>query len=404
MKVLFITWDGPQTNYLEGLFIPIFVGLKSKGMDVEIIQFTWATDDRIEITRNKCREHSIPYTVQRIIHKPKVLGALVSVLIGIFFARKYLQSHKVNVLLTRSILPSLISIWASRRMPNINLVFDGDGLPYDERVDFSGLNPSGLVYRLMRDEESQITRVSKSVITRSAISADILHARAGANTKRSKFYVANNGRDTDQFTPMNLEHGRKVRFQLDWPEDCPMLVYAGSLGAQYCESQMIKFFKMVSEQNENTRWLILSGDAKRSEALKNSCGTLSTNVVTMQVDSERIPYYLSAADLGMALRKPSFSMKAVSPIKLGEYLLCGVPVIATGGIGDTESMLDESIGFLADTESSHSLLSAAKWFNHKVLPSRATYRSACRERGLKYFSLDATVETYEAAIQHALTE
>jgi len=402
MKVLFITWEGPQTNYLESLFIPILSGLKSKGMDVEVIQFTWENYNRIAIISRKCREKDIPYTAQRIIRKPKVIGALLSVLIGVFFTRKYIQSHKVNILLTRSILPSLIGIFASRRIPNISLVFDGDGLPYDERVDFSGLNPGSLVYRVMRDQESQIVRVSKSVITRSTISADILLARSGANTNRSKFYVVNNGRNTDQFTPMSLEHGKKIRSQLGWPEDCPILVYAGSLGAQYCESQMISFFKMVFEQNEKTRWLILSADVKRSEALKNNCGTLSTNIISMHVDSEKIPIYLSAADLGIALRKPSFSMKAVSPIKLGEYLLCGVPVIATGGIGDTENILDESIGFLANTESSNSLLLAAKWFNHEVLPNRATYRSACRNRGLKYFSLDTTVKEYEAAIQHAL--
>lgn len=29
-NILFITWDGPETQYLERLFLPIFAGLEKK--------------------------------------------------------------------------------------------------------------------------------------------------------------------------------------------------------------------------------------------------------------------------------------------------------------------------------------------------------------------------------------
>lgn len=404
MKVLFLTWDGPQVNYLEALFMPVFVGLKTKGIDVEVIQFTWAQSERIEQIAKRCAENNIPYTAHHIMRTPKKIGALPAVLTGIIRVRKYLRTKKVDVLLTRSILPSAIGMLAARAMPNVSLVFDGDGLPYDERVDFSGLNPGGFTYRLLRDWESQIVRSAKSVITRSRIAANILHARAGAGTSHSKFYVVNNGRNIEKFYPMGLEHARQIRSQLGWPQDCPMLVYAGSLGAQYCEQQMVEFFRLVSERKNETRWLILSGDLPRAEALRLKCGVLSDKVVSMRVEAESIPQYLSAADLGIALRRPSFSMRAVSPVKLGEYLLCGVPAIATIGIGDTETMLDNSVGFWVDLESSASLRSAANWFVDEVLPNSEKYGSACRERGLEFFSLDATVAGYKAAIDLAFAE
>ena len=401
MKVLFLTWDGPQVNYLEALFLPVFAGLKAKGIDIEVIQFTWAKSERTEQIAKRCAESNITYTAYHIMRTPKKIGALLAVLTGIIRVRKYLHTKKVDVLLTRSILPSAIGMLAARAMSNVSLVFDGDGLPYDERVDFSGLKPSGFIYRLLRDWESQIVRSAKSVITRSTIAADILHARAGAGTSRSKFYVVNNGRNTDKYYPMGLEHARQIRSQLGWPQDCPMLVYVGSLGAQYCEQEMVEFFRLVSERNNETRWLILSGDLQRAEQLKLKCGALCNRVAAMQVDAESIPQYLSAADLGLALRRPSYSMRAVSPVKLGEYLLCGMPAIATHGIGDTEIMLDKSVGFWVALEASDSLRSAAKWFVDEVLLNRERYRTACRERGLEFFSLDATVAGYKAAIDLA---
>ena len=34
INVLYITWDGPTATYLEGLFLPIFTGLKNYGINV----------------------------------------------------------------------------------------------------------------------------------------------------------------------------------------------------------------------------------------------------------------------------------------------------------------------------------------------------------------------------------
>ena len=48
-----------------------------------------------------------------------------------------------------------------------------------------------------------------------------------------------------------------------------------------------------------------------------------------------------------ALRRSSFSMRAVAPIKLGEYLLCGLPALASPGVGDTDAIAADA-GLLLD--------------------------------------------------------
>ena len=50
MKALFVTWDSPETSYLEGLFFPLFAAIRAHGVTVEVLQFTWgdAVDRRKE--------------------------------------------------------------------------------------------------------------------------------------------------------------------------------------------------------------------------------------------------------------------------------------------------------------------------------------------------------------------
>ena len=57
------------------------------------------------------------------------------------------------------------------------------------------------------------------------------------------------------------------------------------------------------------------------------------------VASSDVPSYLSASDAGVAFYKPALSRLATSPIKLTEYLACGLPVIINSGIGDSDALV-----------------------------------------------------------------
>lgn len=91
-------------------------------------------------------------------------------------------------------------------------------------------------------------------------------------------------------------------------------------------------------------------------------------------------------------------MQGVAPIKLGEYLLCGVPVAATAGIGDTD-MLGAEAGFLLTRMDESELQAAASWFVNTVLPRREVMRTQCNRLGVSRFSLDACIAQYHAALQ-----
>ena len=396
MNILFVTWDGPQVSYLEGLFLPIFQALKSQGINFHILQFTWGDDASIEARRIACQNAGCSYEVVKVIRKPVALGSLASAIQGSKHITRVIKQQNIDVVMPRSTLPALSSLLALRNR-NERLVFDADGLPLDERIDFSGQSSSGLVYRLLRDIEAQAVRRADIVLTRSAKAIDILTARAGAQTSSDKFHVVTNGRDTSVYTVGSTESRAATRASLGLADSIPLLVYAGSIGPQYCIDEMLKLFEMILAKNSTARLLILTGSPDLANQALQSRPELMDLVIIKSVAIKEVPTYLACADLGLAFRQPAFSMQGVAPIKLGEYLLCGLPVVATKGIGDTH-VIDEKVGYLVEAMTDIELQEVADWFIADALPARTKMREQCRYVGVKYFSLEACAESYKKAL------
>jgi glycosyltransferase involved in cell wall biosynthesis len=56
-------------------------------------------------------------------------------------------------------------------------------------------------------------------------------------------------------------------------------------------------------------------------------------------------------DFGVIYRDERIRSKVCAPIKLGEYLACGLPVLAMSEIGDTDSIiLDYNVGVIIKDE------------------------------------------------------
>lgn len=396
MNILFVTWDGPQVSYLEGLFLPIFKELNEIGYHFHVIQFTWGAREKVEQTKETCETAGCTYEMVPVIRKSVALGSLISAMMGYWPIRRAIKRYNIDVVLPRSTLPAFSSLLALRGR-DTSLIFDADGLPLDERVDFGGQSPSGFVYRLLRDIESQAIRRAEKVLTRSHKASDILLARAGAGARPEKFHVVTNGRDAGLFDPGDAASRAVTRNSLDIPLQAPLLVYAGSIGPQYCVDEMLRLYEFIFEQRPDTHLLVLTGSPEiikaEVDARKGSIG----KVTVMRVSANEVPAYLAASDLGLAFRQTSFSMQGVAPIKLGEYLLCGLPLVATRGIGDT-GVINNDVGILVEHMDEIELRMVADWFLNNVLQEREALRGLCRKVGVKHFSLEASVASYQRAL------
>ena len=396
MNVLFITWDGPQVSYLEGLFLPIFKALESADIYVHILQFTWGDQEKIESSRIACQNAGCGYESISVIRSPVALGSLLSATIGYRHIRRVIKQQKIDVVMPRSILPALSSLLALRGRKE-RLVFEADGLPIDERVEFSGLSNTSFIYRFLRDIEAQVVRRADYVLTRSLKASEILIARAGSGVDPDKFINFNNGRDSDVFSVKSDSYSKRVKNELGIPKDSELVIYVGSIGGKYLLYEMLKLFSYIKDFNKDTHFLILTGDVENVEKEISLMQIATGSITVMTVNSDKVSYYVAAADLGLSLIKPSYSMQAVSVLKIGEYLLSGVPVISTAGIGNSSETCLEA-GFVISSINDINLKQAAKWFVDEVIPNKSKYREFSRSAGLMYYSNDLTIEAYKKAI------
>lgn len=393
MRLLFVSWDGASTTYLESLFLPIFSELVKKGIQVHVIQFSWKTATQVQRISTLCEENSVKYVHRRAIRRPSVaLGSLVTILSSILFLKRYVKSQKIDTVMPRSVLPALACLYTVKRDENIKFIFDADGLPLDERVEFSGADPTNIFYRFLRDVEFLAVQKAHNVATRSKRASEILFNRAGGSVRLDKFKVVGNGRDPRLFRCYGVEDRALVRRELGVELDSPLIVYAGSLENQYCMREMLYFYSLVFQNIPSARFLILSGDHSKFQSILSEFDDVAGNIILRFVDFDQVGRYLAASDLGLAIRSQSFSMSAVSPIKIGEYLMCGLPVIASAGVGDTD-IISKEFGFVLKSNSERDLRLASRWFC-ETFASGNFDRRYISSFGVEKFSVNTTVKQY----------
>jgi hypothetical protein len=391
-NILFITWDGPQTNYMEGLFMPIFNQIQQNSNSVfHIVQFTWANSEKIANTQKIAQELQLIYTSRPIVRKPlPALGNVFTLLKGIRFLKKYIQNNNINMVMPRSTMPAIMVNQIAGL--KIKVVFDADGLPLEERVDFSSWSKTSWSYQFLKSQESKMLLNANGVLTRSNKSIAI-HLASHSKLNRNKFSVVYNGRDSQVFLPNKLKR-ENSRVQLDVSEDTVVFVYCGSLGLQYGFDEMISIFSAYSQINSNAMFLILTGSI--SFAKDRIPKELSEKCSVKSVPFEEIPNYLSTADIAFAIREPKWSMQGVAPIKLGEYLLMGIPTIASAGIGDTEELLKTIPNcYLFDHNNNNRIPDAVAAIEGLLRSNKTEIRKAA----LNYFTIEKSVESYLLAIE-----
>lgn len=392
-KILFITWDGPQTSYMEGLFLPIFNEVKKKNdVDFHVIQFTWANAEKNEKVVKIAEKFKIKYSVFKIFRKPNsILGSVFTLIKGRRFLDKYIKENSITVVMPRSTMPAVM---VNRlQSENIKILFDADGLPLEERVDFAGLSPKSKQYLWLKNEEIKLIKKSDFVITRSQKAIDI-HVKAIGEKYRDKFSVVFNGRDISFFNPSS---SGKISFRkkIGLDSDAFVFVYCGSLGPQYGWEEMIAIFENYHAKQPKSKLLILSGDPEF--ALARLPESLQNQTIIKSVPFDEVPSYLNCADVAFAIRKPTFSMQGVAPIKLGEYLLMGLPTIASKGIGDTDIILENVPHcFLFDHDNPNAI-QAATDFVSEIMNGQLT--EAIRNSALTYFSLEKSAESYSNVLK-----
>jgi glycosyltransferase involved in cell wall biosynthesis len=165
-------------------------------------------------------------------------------------------------------------------------------------------------------------------------------------------------------------------------------VYSGSLGGRYRLCDLAAFVAAAASEAPGTTLTILSwAPAAEVQNAMRRAGVADSVWTLRSVDHAHMPHELATHDAGLHFTAAEAGGAGGSPTKIGEYWACGLPVVATTGIGDLDEIIRaEHVGALVHGQSARAFHNAASalrdLLRDRMLPLR------CRHTAEKYYSLE----------------
>ena len=105
---------------------------------------------------------------------------------------------------------------------------------------------------------------------------------------------------------------------------------------------LTSFLRATFGQFADTRLLMLTDQPDQMRARLAADGIPPSRATVLRVPHGEVWGYLCAADCGCILKAPGRLNRTWQPVKLGEYLGCGLPVIVSRGVGRVDGLIQRS--------------------------------------------------------------
>ncbi|MDB3893901.1 glycosyltransferase [Candidatus Thioglobus sp.] len=140
----------------------------------------------------------------------------------------------------------------------------------------------------------------------------------------------------------NWESSRQeVRDDLDISSTTIVFGYLGGLGTYQMVEEMLDFFHAYYKINKDSLLLmVVVGDVSQLMDMIENKKMCKVVKIYRDIPHKHVGNYLCATDFGLLFRKNDPVNYYASPTKFGEYLSCGVSIIASLNIGDLEGHIN----------------------------------------------------------------
>jgi|TARA_B100001964_G_C14256382_1_gene612667 hypothetical protein len=180
----------------------------------------------------------------------------------------------------------------------------------------------------------------------------------------------------------------RVRMRLG-VEKNKILLYLGKFGGLYYESEIAKFCRILLEHDSRYFFLIVTpNDHLKINKMFFTAGLKKTEFTVTEAFSEaEVIEYISASDIGLSAIPPSPSQKYRSPVKVAEYLMCGLPYITCKGISEDDIYAKKNnVGVVVNSFTRKDIVASIDNINDIIQNDRMFLRQKCREVGISYRS------------------
>ena len=216
------------------------------------------------------------------------------------------------------------------------------------------------------------------------------------NVSAEKISVVENGVETDRFRldPAAAEVRKQLRL-----EDRFLICYIGTMGNAHGLETLLAAAAALRATRPNAMFLVIGEGAEKDRIVELAAARGLANIQFLsQQPRERIPAYVSAADLCLVMLKKAELFKTVIPTKLLEYMACQRAVIVAVD-GQARQIVEEAgAGVFVEPENSGALVKAI----HDLAEDPARRRqmgTSGRQYIVSRFSREKTARDYIAMLE-----
>lgn len=367
---LYIAYWSLRDPLTESQSLPVLRSLTRTGLKLALMTFeqeAWALSQAdSEETRSRLLAEGIRWLPMRYHGRPSVFATLYDIFAGMLVATGATLCWKIRLLHGRGSVAAAIAYGASR-LTGRRFFDDADGPLSEEYVDAGVWARGSVGHRLSAWGEARFLARADAV----AVLTDRRRAEI-ASRSRVPVAVLPCAVDTNHFTP---EPAARERLRRELRLAGIVLVYAGKSGGWYLTEAMLEFAVSAREVFGEICLLVLTPEFP--ERFSRPALERGLRVEVRRASRGEMPAYLSAADAGLSLVLSAPSKAAASPVKNGEYLACGLPVVTTPGIGDYSELLEtERVGVVIESLDADGYDRAARRLKERLQDE--SLRARCR--------------------------
>jgi hypothetical protein len=193
-----------------------------------------------------------------------------------------------------------------------------------------------LEHRYYEREERRILAQSDAVICVSHRLRDVMVDRFALTPRQAeKLHVIPTLASRAEF---HFDAGKRERTRRALElENRFVVLYSGNLRSRWqVPEQLVEAFRAIQQVRPAAFFLVLTQDADRRflEPLLERAGVSPGDYRILSTPHEQVVDHLCAADVGLLLRERHPMNEVAAPGKSAEYVLSGLPLVLSDGIGD----------------------------------------------------------------------
>jgi len=341
--VLYISYNGMLEPLGQSQVIPYLRELAGRGVRFTLLSFERSAvlqangSSKCEQQRQSLAANGVEWHWLRYHQRPSLPATTYDVIAGIRYAKELARRNAIEMVHARSHIPATIGLALKKRL-GVKLIFDLRGLMAEEYVDAEHWSKDGLPYRVTKLMERRILSGADAVVTLTEKIWPVISEWEGLRNREVVHEVVPCCADLELFK-FSGEDRQRRRKELGL-EDSRVLVYSGSIGGWYLTAKMAALFAEIVKKRSAWHFLWLTnGPAELIRKLMTERGIDADQYTVKSAAPSDVPSYLSACDAGVAFYKPALSRLATSPVKVTEYLACGLPIVINSGIGDSDVLV-----------------------------------------------------------------